>query len=425
MSGRSAGAPGRGATEIDQLRSLFNVFLPIHKLWWAVLGVPISWGLSTVYHFFDGIPVLNFIGAYGLAVIVVTIVIKLILSPLYEYQIRAGRRSMLQQRALAPELAEVRKKHKGDPQKLNAATMELYRERGINPLSSMSGCLPSLIQLPILDALYWVFRDAHSDAGVIKDNFLFIPHLNYFASSVPWIHGLPIPSPVYLVLPILAAATTFIQSRMMQQPKNPAGSEQEQSTATMMKSMQYLMPLMILIFSIEVPAGLALYWFVSNCIAIGQQYRVNGWGGLRPKIQLAAYEKALQEAGLGSGPRSSATGDKIIAKRSSGARGTMPATAAAGSGGGGSAGSPRGVGSKRGGNASGNGALGSGSGKNGSAKSGSGSGKNGGGQSRAGGPGGGNGPARSSPGAPTWGPGAGSQSARKRTSSKRTRKSTK
>jgi 60Kd inner membrane protein len=88
----------------------------------------------------------------------------------------------------------------------------------------------------------------------------------------------------------------------------------------MMKSMQYLMPVMILVFSLQVPAGLALYWFVSNCIAIGQQYRVNGWGGLRPKEQAASFEKALQEAGYGPGPRSSATGDKIVAKRSSSER---------------------------------------------------------------------------------------------------------
>lgn len=304
--------------------------LPLHKLWWAVIGVPLSWGLAVLYQFFSGIPVLTWIGAYGLAVIGITAIIKLILSPLYEYQIRAGRRTMLQQRAMAPELGELRKKYKGDPQKLNQATMELYRERGINPLSSMSGCLPSLIQLPILSALYWVFRDSRLDSHVTNDHFLFIPHLNAFPSEFPLIHGLPIPQLVYLILPILAAGTTFIQSRMMQQPKNPVASEQEQSTATMMKSMQYLMPVMILVFSLQVPAGLALYWFVSNGIAIGQQYRVNGWGGLRPKQQAAGFEKALQEAGYGPGPRSSATGDKIVAKRSSSERTlSMRATTAA------------------------------------------------------------------------------------------------
>ncbi len=412
--------PCRGATEIIELASafggLFNIFLPIHQLWWAVLGVPISWGLRVVYQFFDGIPVLNAIGAYGLAIIVVTAVIKLILSPLYEYQIRAGRRTMLQQRALAPELAELRKKHKGDPQRLNQATMELYRERGINPLSSMSGCLPSLIQLPILSVLYWVFRDAQKDSDVVKDNFLFIPHLNAFPSSMPLIHGLPIPSPVYLLLPILAAVTTYIQSRMMQQPKNPVASEQEQQTATMMKSMQYLMPVMILIFSLQVPAGLALYWFISNCIAIGQQYRVNGWGGLRPKEQLVAYEKALQEAGYGPGPRSSASGDKIVAKRSSSGRTlSMPAPSGAGAG----SVAPSGSGSS----------SGSGAGSGGRNQGRAGNGKNtvqnnNGGGGSANRSGNGKGAARASVGAPSGARGARSQSsgANKRASSKRTRK---
>ena len=407
MTAAAREVPCRGATEIIELASaafggLFNIFLPIHQLWWAVLGVPISWGLSVVYHFFDGVPVLNLIGAYGLAVIVITAIIKLILSPLYEYQIRAGRRTMLQQRALAPELAELRKKHKGDPQRLNQATMELYRERGINPLSSMSGCLPSLIQLPILSVLYWVFRDAQKDAGVIKDNFLFVPHLNAFPSQVPLIHGMPIPHPAYLVLPILAAVTTYIQSRMMQQPKNPVASEQEQQTATMMKSMQYLMPVMILVFSLQVPAGLALYWFVSNCIAIGQQYRVNGWGGLRPKQQVAAFEKALQEAGYGAGPRSSATGDKIVAKRSSAGRTmSMPAASSAAAGSGSSSGSG---GRNQGRAGNGNTARNNGGG-NGAANP---SGK---------------GTTRASVGAPSGGRNGRSQSgANKRASSKRTRK---
>ncbi|MBO0701527.1 MAG: YidC/Oxa1 family membrane protein insertase [Candidatus Dormibacteraeota bacterium] len=418
MTAAAAAAPCRGATDIIELSSaplggLFNVFLPIHQLWWAVLGVPISWGLSVVYNFFDGIPILNAIGAYGLAIIVVTVVIKLILSPLYEYQIRTGRKTMLQQRALAPELAELRKKHKGDPQRLNQATMELYRERGINPLSSMSGCLPALIQLPILSVLYWVFRDARQDAHVIKDNFLFIPHLNVFPSEVPLIHGLPIPHPIYLVLPLLAAVTTYIQSRMMQQPKNPVASEQEQQTATMMKSMQYLMPVMIFIFSIQVPAGLALYWFISNCVAIAQQYRVNGWGGLRPKQQVAAFEKALQEAGYGPGPRSSATGDKIVAKRSSAERAlSVPAASGAGAG---TVGRP-GSGS------------GSGSGNRNQGRSGAGnrnSSRNGGGGS---GPantsGNGKGGSRPSVAVPSGGQGARSQSSRanRRASSKRTRK---
>jgi YidC/Oxa1 family membrane protein insertase len=313
---------------------------PLHTLWWTVIGVPIGFMLTQVYQFLHDVPIINLIGAYGLAIMIVTIVIKLILSPLYEFQIRSGRKAMLQQRALAPELAELRKKHKGDPQRMSAAQMELYRERGINPLSNMTGCLPSLLQIPILSALYWTFYNNNAHVAAQHDHFLFIPHLNSAPLAHPLFHGLPIPSPIYLILPVLAGLTTFVQSRMMQQPKNPAASEQEQQTQSMMKSMQVLMPVMICFFAINVPAGLALYWVISNCVAILQQYRVNGWGGLRPKTQQATMEKAIQEAmqkiGAGPGPRSSSRIDRIPAKRSTERRdgasptgGPVPATAGA------------------------------------------------------------------------------------------------
>jgi YidC/Oxa1 family membrane protein insertase len=157
--------------------------------------------------------------------------------------------------------------------------MELYREHGINPLGGLSGCLPSLVQLPILTALYYVFRSQHLQSV----HFLFIPNLNATPLSNPLVAGLPIPALVYLIIPLLAAATTFVQSRMMQQPPNPAATEQEQQAQAMTKQMQVFMPLMIAYFAFVTPAGLGLYWFISNCFAIIQQYLVNGWGGLRPQ----------------------------------------------------------------------------------------------------------------------------------------------
>ena len=160
--------------------------------------------------------------------------------------------------------------------------MQLYRERGVNPLGQVSGCLPALLQFPILTALYYVFL-GNAQHKTFADHFFFVPHLN----DTPWNHqllpGLPIPTLVYLVIPVLAAATTVVQSRMMQQPPNPAASEQEQQAQQMTQTMQFMMPLMITYFAFVPPAGLGLYWFVSNCFAIIQQYLVNGWGGLRPR----------------------------------------------------------------------------------------------------------------------------------------------
>jgi membrane protein insertase Oxa1/YidC/SpoIIIJ len=93
---------------------------------------------------------------------------------------------------------------------------------------------------------------------------------------------LPIPALVYLVIPILAAVTTFVQSRMIQQSSSSATSELELQQQQMTRSMQVMMPLTIAYFAFITPAGLGLYWFISNCFSIIQQYFVTGWHGLRP-----------------------------------------------------------------------------------------------------------------------------------------------
>jgi len=95
------------------------------------------------------------------------------------------------------------------------------------------------------------------------------------------IPGFPLlPTVVFAIIPLLAALSTFVQSKMMQQPPNPLASEQELQAQQMTKSMSLMMPLMIAYFALVTPAGLGLYWFVSNCVAILQQYFVTGWGQL-------------------------------------------------------------------------------------------------------------------------------------------------
>jgi len=262
------------------LKSAFDIFLPINHVWWAIFGVSVSSALHFLYAHFATVPAIQVIGPYGLSIVVLTVIIKLILSPLFQLQIVLSRRAMNQQRKLAPQLSEIKKKYKGDAQKQQKATMELYREHGVNPLSSLSGCLPAIVQYPILIALYFVFRDASQKGTFPISHFLWIPNLN----ATPLHHtfaGSPIPTPEYLIIPLLAAATTFVQSRMMQQPKNPLATEQEQQQAQMQQSMQVMMPLLFGYFTLVSPTGLGLYWFISNCVAIIQQYFVTGWGGLR------------------------------------------------------------------------------------------------------------------------------------------------
>ncbi len=236
----------------------------------------VQWGLGSLYHTFAGVPGLAFVGAYGLAIVVLTIIIKLLLAPLYQVQLSLSKKSMAEQRKLAPEVAKIKKKFKGDSQKINTATMELYKEHGVNPLGGLAGCLPALLQFPILTALYWAFYQFH----VQDAHFLFIPSLNDLPTKHQLIPGLPVPTIVFLIIPLLAAGSTYIQAKMMQQPPNPLASEQELQAQQMTKSMQLMMPLMIAYFAVVTPAGLGLYWFVSNCVAIIQQYFVTGWGQL-------------------------------------------------------------------------------------------------------------------------------------------------
>ena len=288
---------------MGDLRHAFDVFAPIHTLWWTVFGQSLTWGLSSLYHWFSSVGALQVIGPYGLAVIALTLIIKLVLSPLFQTQIVLQRRALAQQRTLAPELAEIKRKYKGDTQKQQQATMELYRERGVNPLSSLSGCLPLLVQYPILIALYWVFLGVaqHHTFGIV--HFLWIENLN----KSPLTHhypGVPIPTIGYLVIPVLAAATTFVQSKMMQQPKNPFATEQEQQQQQMQQTMLLMMPLFFGYITLVTPLGLGLYWFVSNSVSIIQQYFVTGWGGLRPGAQAAALPAGGAAPARSGGPLS-------------------------------------------------------------------------------------------------------------------------
>src|SRR5437762_11682692 len=118
---------------------------------------------------------------------------------------------MNEQRRIAPELAALLKRYKSDPQKQQEEMMKLYKEHGINPLGPLMGCLPALLQFPILTAMYYVFLgNAHGNVFP-SAHFLFVPNLNDNPGMHPLLPGLPLPIPnlVYLIIPLLAAATTF------------------------------------------------------------------------------------------------------------------------------------------------------------------------------------------------------------------------
>jgi len=214
-------------------------------------------------------------GNLGLSIIALTLLIKVVLLPLVIPTIKSAKKMQ----ELKPALDKLKAKHT-DKTKLQQAQLELYRQHGINPAA---GCLPQIVQIIVLIALYQVFMKflGQSEVGGITLNPSFF-YLN-----------LNKPDPFY-ILPILAGATQFIFSLMMQSGleahvKNPQKStekKKEEDSLEMAQSMQtqmvYMMPIMTSVISFNFQSGLVLYWVISTVFSIIQQYYFSGWGGLVP-----------------------------------------------------------------------------------------------------------------------------------------------
>ncbi|HLX40389.1 MAG TPA: YidC/Oxa1 family membrane protein insertase, partial [Ktedonobacteraceae bacterium] len=223
------------------------------------------------------------IGDFGLSIIVLTLVIKLILFPLTLKQLK----SMKATQALQPQMAEIRKKYAKDQLAQSRAMQDLYKEYGISPLAG--SCLPLLVQMPVLFGLFYalsaVLRSAKTVGDINKLLYPFIPAFSKFPNinltwftfiNHAWQISLGLPDPTH-ILPVLAAIATFIQVRMSQ-PKTMATATDAMSQQ--MKIMQFISPVMVLFFGWNYAAGLALYWTVSSLFAMFQQYFVTGWGSL-------------------------------------------------------------------------------------------------------------------------------------------------
>ena len=183
------------------------------------LRFPFEHVLGFLYNLFHHLPLADAIGAYGLAIIILTIGVKVLLFPLFQTQLKLTKKSQAEQRKIAPELAELRKKYKKDPQRLNQETMALYKAHGINPLSPMVGCLPTLAQMPILIGLYQAIYQHHFLTAHASATFL---GLNL---SIP----ASVHNPITWILPLLAGATTFVQSKMFSPPAPPDGQQDSQA----------------------------------------------------------------------------------------------------------------------------------------------------------------------------------------------------
>ncbi|MBT4120515.1 MAG: membrane protein insertase YidC [Candidatus Magasanikbacteria bacterium] len=216
-------------------------------------------------------PLFNlFIGLYnlipdvGIVILILTALIKLVLYPLTSASIKS-------QKALTdlqPKLDELKKKHKDDQQKVAQETMKMYKENKVNPFAS---CLPLLIQLPILIALYWVLRQV-----LTADNF---DTLYSFVANPGHINTISLGfielGKASYVLALLAGGAQFWQAKMMTRKKPPANAgpgAKDEGMATMMnKQMLYMMPVLTVIIGMKLPGGLTLYWFLSTLFMALQQ----------------------------------------------------------------------------------------------------------------------------------------------------------
>ena len=229
-----------GPLDYNNLKS-FGVGLESNvDLGWALfrpIGQLISWLLSKMY---------AIIPNYGIVVIVFAFLIKLLLNPLTVKTFESTRKMQ----ALAPEINKIKERYKNDPQKMSRAQMELYKSSGANP---MGGCLPMLIQMPILVSVFSIFRS--------KIEFRGAPFFGWISDlSVPdtliELGGFPIN-----ILPVLMGSTMFIQQKMMAAPNADANQ----------KTMMYFMNAFFLFLFYSFPSGLNLYYFVFNLLSIIQQ----------------------------------------------------------------------------------------------------------------------------------------------------------
>jgi YidC/Oxa1 family membrane protein insertase len=212
---------------LEALAPNLNLTVDYGFLWW--LAVPLFSLLGWLHGFF---------GNWGVAIIVLTIIVKLALYPLSA----ASYRSMANMRRVAPQIKRLQERYGGDRQKLSQEMMALYQKEKMNPLG---GCLPMLLQMPVFLALYWVLFESVE-----------LRQAPFFA----WIHDLSVMDP-YFVLPILMGASMYFQMQLNPPPPDPM-------QAKVMKFMPVIFTVLFLFF----PAGLVLYWLVNNVLSMAQQW---------------------------------------------------------------------------------------------------------------------------------------------------------
>lgn len=230
--------------------------------------------------------------ALGFSIIILTILIRFALYPFTKSQIKVSKKMQ----ELSPHLSRLKEKHKNDSKRLQQETMQLYKDHGVNPAA---GCLPVLIQIPIIWGLYMVLQQVvglKTEAVVSQINaIVYADFLKLNNGWDPYFFGVKLgqnPSelfsqvgPVILLIPLLTGVFQFIQSKMLMvkpaAPSNQNNMEKKDDFASAFQTQStYIFPVMIGFFSYTFPLGISLYWNTFTIFGILQQYKIQGWGGL-------------------------------------------------------------------------------------------------------------------------------------------------
>lgn len=232
QSGKAVMPVYAGPQDLKQLEKVApGLELVVDYGWLTLLAAPIFWLLNWIH---------GIVGNWGVAIILLTMLIKLVFYPLSA----ASYKSMARMKNVTPRLTKLREQYGGDRAKLNQAMMELYKVEKINPLG---GCLPIVVQIPVFIALYWVLL------GSVE-----LRQTPFFG----WITDLSSPDPWY-ILPVLMMGSMIFQTRLNPIPPDPV-------QAKVMMIMPYAFGVMFFFF----PAGLVLYWLVNNVLSIAQQWHI-------------------------------------------------------------------------------------------------------------------------------------------------------
>ncbi|CAM2147280.1 MULTISPECIES: membrane protein insertase YidC [Paraburkholderia] len=212
--------------------------------WVTIIAKPLFWLLEKIH---------GYVGNWGWAIVLLTLLIKAVFFPLSA----ASYKSMARMKEITPRMQALRERFKSDPQKMNAALMELYKTEKVNPFG---GCLPVVIQIPVFISLYWVLLSSVEMRG---------------APWILWIHDLSQQDP-FFILPVLMAVSMFVQTKLNPTPPDPVQAK-----------MMMFMPIAFSVMFFFFPAGLVLYYVVNNVLSIAQQYYITRMMGKGKKKEAA------------------------------------------------------------------------------------------------------------------------------------------